>query len=123
MRERTPHLDPNSRGALVGLATLHERPHLIRAILEGAAFSPKITVTIFEESDASVGKVLLGGGSARPTLWRQIQADIYAHELEVPEAEEGTHYGQLSGLRWAGAPGKPWTRLAVQSAADTSALR
>jgi xylulokinase len=35
----------------------------------------------------------LGGGGARGELWRQIQADIYAHEVEIVEAEEGAAYG------------------------------
>ena len=39
MGERTPHLDPNARGALVGITAQHRRAHVIRAILEGVAFS------------------------------------------------------------------------------------
>src|SRR6266704_2174399 len=39
MGERTPHLDPNARGALVGIAPSHRRAHILRAILEGVAFS------------------------------------------------------------------------------------
>src|SRR5882724_2869287 len=35
MGERTPHLDPNARGALIGLTASHTRAHVIRAILEG----------------------------------------------------------------------------------------
>ena len=49
MGERTPHLDPNARAALVGLAASHTRAHVIRAIMEGVAFSLKDTFTIFEE--------------------------------------------------------------------------
>ena len=30
---------------------------------------------------------------ARSALWRQIQADVYAHEVESMEAEEGAAYG------------------------------
>ena len=39
MGERTPHLDPHARAALVGLAASHTRGHIMRAILEGVAFS------------------------------------------------------------------------------------
>src|SRR6185503_13479956 len=38
MGERTPHLDPNARGTLTGLAASHTRAHVVRAILEGVAF-------------------------------------------------------------------------------------
>jgi xylulokinase len=93
MGERTPHLDPNARGALVGLTASHTRAHVIRAILEGVAFSLKDTFTIFEEMKVPVTAIRLGGGGARSPLWRQIQADVYGHEVEMVAAEEGAAYG------------------------------
>jgi xylulokinase len=93
MGERTPHLDPNARAALVGLSASHTRAHVIRAILEGVAYSLKDTFTIFDELRVPVERIRLGGGGARSDLWRQIQADIYAHEVELVEAEEGAAYG------------------------------
>jgi xylulokinase len=93
MGERTPHLDPNIRGALIGLSSLHTRAHVIRAIQEGVAFRLKDTLTIFNEMKVPVTKIRLGGGGARSKLWRQIQADVFAHEVELVEAEEGAAYG------------------------------
>ncbi|MBV9436851.1 MAG: xylulokinase [Acidobacteria bacterium] len=93
MGERTPHLDPDARAALVGITASHTRAHVVRAILEGVAFSLKDTFTIFEEMRVPVKRIRLGGGGARSELWRQIQADIYGHEVEIVEAEEGAAYG------------------------------
>jgi len=93
MGERTPHLDANARAALVGLSASHTRAHVVRAILEGVAFSLRDTFTIFEEMSVPVQKIRLGGGGARSDLWRQIQADIYGQEIEIVEAEEGAAYG------------------------------
>ncbi len=93
MGERTPHLDPNARAALVGLTASHTRGHIIRAVMEGVAYSLKDTFTIFEEMKIPVTSIRLGGGGARSPLWRQIQADVYAHEVEIVEAEEGAAYG------------------------------
>ncbi len=93
MGERTPHLDPNARGALVGLTASHTRAHVVRAILEGVAFSLKDTLQIFAEMNVPVREIRLGGGGARSPLWRQIQADIYEHEVEVVAADEGAAYG------------------------------
>jgi len=93
MGERTPHLDPNARGALVGLTASHTRAHVIRAILEGVAFSLKDSFTIFDEMKIPVTSIRLGGGGARSPLWRQIQADVYGREVEIVEAEEGAAYG------------------------------
>jgi xylulokinase len=93
MGERTPHLDPNARGALIGLTASHTRGHVIRAILEGVAFSLKDSFTLFAEMGVPVNRIRLGGGGARSPLWRQIQADVYGKEVEIVEAEEGAAYG------------------------------
>ena len=65
----------------------------MRAILEGVAYSLKDTFTIFDEMQVPVERIRVGGGGARSKLWRQIQADVYAHEVEFLEAEEGAAYG------------------------------
>jgi xylulokinase len=78
---------------LAGLTASHTRAHVIRAILEGVAFSLRDTFTIFKEIKAPVRTVRLGGGGARSMLWRQIQADIYGQRVETVEAEEGAAYG------------------------------
>jgi xylulokinase len=93
MGERTPYLDPQARAALVGLTASHTRAHVIRAILEGVAFSLRDTLTIFGEINVPVRNIRLGGGGARSLVWRQIQADVYGQEVELVEAEEGAAYG------------------------------
>ena len=93
MGERTPHLDPNVRGALLGLAASHHRGHVIRAVLEGVAFSLRDTLTIFAELSVPVRSLRLGGGGARSPLWRQIQADVYGQPVETVSADEGAAYG------------------------------
>lgn len=113
MGERTPHLDPNARGALTGLAASHTRAHIIRAIMEGVAFSLRDTFTIFEEMRVPVTNVRLGGGGARSPLWRQIQADVYGREVELVEAEEGAAYGAAI---LAGVAAKMWP--SVDAACD-----
>ena len=93
MGERTPHLDPTARAALIGLAANHGRGHIIRAILEGVAFSLRDSFSIFAEMKVPVTEIRLGGGGARSALWRQIQADVYGHAVEMLQAEEGAAYG------------------------------
>ena len=93
MGERTPHLDPNARGALVGITAQHTRAHIIRAILEGVAFSLRDSLTLFQEIGVPIGPIRLGGGGARSPLWQQIQADIYGMPVELIETDEGAAYG------------------------------
>lgn len=93
MGERTPHLDASARAALIGLAASHTRGHVIRAILEGVAFSLQDSFTILREMQVPVEAIRLGGGGARSPLWRQIQADVYGQAVQTVAAEEGAAYG------------------------------
>jgi xylulokinase len=111
--ERTPHLDAGARGALIGLSAAHTRAHVIRAVLEGVAFSLKDTFTIFEELNIPVRKIRLGGGGARSALWRQIQADVYGREVEILAAEEGAAFGAAI---LAGVGARAWN--SVEEACD-----
>jgi xylulokinase len=93
MGERTPHLDPDARAALVGLSGSHTKAHVYRAVLEGVAFSLKDSFSIFEAMKVPVSHVRLGGGGARSPLWRTIQANTYGYPVEIVAAEEGAAYG------------------------------
>jgi xylulokinase len=93
MGERTPHLDPGTRASLIGLAANHTKAHVVRAILEGVAFSLRDCIEVFKESEIPIGTIRLGGGGAKSALWRQIQADVYGMSVETIEAEEGAAFG------------------------------
>jgi len=108
MGERTPYLDPAARGMLVGLTASHTRGHVIRAILEGVAFSLRDTFTIFREMEVPATTIRLGGGGARSALWRQIQADTYGLPVETVDAEEGAAYGAAI---LAGVGVKTWSSV------------
>jgi xylulokinase len=108
MGERTPHLDPYARAALVGLTASHTRGHVVRAILEGVAFSLKDSFTIFGEMKVPISNIRLGGGGAKSPLWRQIQADVYGNDVETIEQEEGAAYGAAI---LAGVGAKMWSSV------------
>jgi xylulokinase len=114
MGERTPHLDAQARAALVGLTASHTRGHIVRAVLEGVAFSLRDSFTIFEEMGVPARSVRLGGGGARSDVWRQIQADIYGIDVEIVEAEEGAAYGAAI---LAGVGAKQWPSVDAACAA------
>lgn len=114
MGERTPYLDANARGMLVGLTASHTRAHVVRAIMEGVALSLRDTFTIFEEINVPVKSIRLGGGGARSPLWRQIQADVYGHAVEIVAVEEGAAYGAAI---LAGVGAKTWPSVDAACAA------
>lgn len=82
-----------TRGGLTGLAAHHTRAHVIRAVMEGVAFSLRDTFTIFPELQVPVEQIRLSGGGARSPLWRQIQADVFGHRVETVRTEEGAAFG------------------------------
>jgi xylulokinase len=72
------------------------------------AFSLKDTFSLFDEMQVPVRSVRLGGGGARSPLWRQIQADVYGHDVEILTAEEGAAYG---AALLAGVGAKFWASV------------
>jgi xylulokinase len=93
MGERTPHLDPLARGVFVGLTARHTRAHVIRAILEGVAFSLRDGLEIFREMGVPTEQIRASGGGGRSALWREIQADVFEREMVTINSTEGSAYG------------------------------
>lgn len=90
--ERSPYLDPDTRGAWVNLSLAHTQADLIRAVLEGVAFSLRQALEIIQ-AIAPIQQLLATGGGARSSIWLQILADVLHTELIAPKAEEGAAYG------------------------------
>jgi len=91
--ERTPHLDAYARGGWIGLTASHTRRHLVRAVLEGVAFSLKDCYAIIQEQGLELEQLRATGGGAKSLLWRQILADVLGVQLVTTTAEEGPAFG------------------------------
>jgi xylulokinase len=108
--ERTPHPDPQARGAWVGLTQRQGRGHLTRAVLEGVAFGLKGSFELLREAGlGEIRQVRASGGGAKGALWRQILADVLGTELVTVNTSEGAAYGAalLAGVGagiWADVP-------------------
>jgi xylulokinase len=91
--ERTPHLDPEARGAFVGLTVRHGRGHMTRAVMEGVVFSLRDGLEIMRGLGLRDDDVHAVGGGARSTMWRQLQADVYGRPVKRTLVDEGPAYG------------------------------
>lgn len=92
--ERTPHADPQARGAFVGLTVRHTQAHLTRAVLEGVAFGLRDSFELMKGAGlADITQVRITGGGARSPLWRQILSDVFQVELVTVNTTEGAAYG------------------------------
>lgn len=80
--ERTPHPDPNARGAFIGLTTRHTRAHMTRAVLEGVAYGLKDSFTLIAETSLPAHyEIRISGGGAKSPIWQQIIADVLGATL------------------------------------------
>ena len=75
--ERSPYWNPNARGAFVGLSRHHGQAHLVRAVLEGVAFTLGTCVGAFRGAGAPVDRVDAIGGGAASDVWLQLLADTW----------------------------------------------
>lgn len=92
--ERTPHPDPNARGAFVGLTVGHDLRHMTRAVLEGVAFGLRDGLDLMIEAGVpKPDSVRASGGGVRSELWRQILADVLDARIDTVATEEGAAYG------------------------------
>ena len=73
----TPHMDPDARGAFVGMTLGTTRADVARGIFEGIAFEMALNLELLRHAGIPVHRVLAGGGAARNPKLLQLRADIY----------------------------------------------
>ncbi len=61
-----------NRGGWIGLTASHDRRHLVRAVLEGVAFSLKDCLAIIREQGLQLEQIRATGGGASSSLWRRV---------------------------------------------------
>ena len=93
MGERTPHNDPDARGAFVGLSLDTTRAQLTQAVLEGVTFALRDSVELARGLGLTVPRTRICGGGAKSPAWRQITADILRMPVESIAVEEGPGLG------------------------------
>lgn len=80
-----PRYEPLARGSIFGLDLSTTPASMVRAVMEGVAFS---MIDCYGALDAPVETICITGGGARSALWREICASAMNRPLSVPEAEE-----------------------------------
>lgn len=93
MGERTPHLDPDCRGAFVGLSAIHTKYDMLRAVMEGVVFSLKDCLDILTEMGMNTEKMYACGGGSASALWRRMLADVFRLPVVTVKCTEGPALG------------------------------
>jgi xylulokinase len=100
----TPYWDGHARGAFVGLAGLHGKAHMYRAMLESLALEERLLVTGVEtDTGQSIDEIILLGGGSRSPLWCQIIANVLGRNVKLAREQESTALG--AGIHAAAAVG------------------
>ena len=91
--ERWPLHDPVARGAFIGLTLRHRRAHLVRAVLEAAAFALRHVAGPAVAAGLPFRELRVTGGTAASRLWNQVKADVVGVEVAVPRVAEASVAG------------------------------
>jgi len=117
--ERTPHADPDARGAFTGLSLRHDRGALVRAVLEGVAFGLRDSLDLVAELGERPRLGRVSGGGARSELWLRIVASVLELPLERTAVDEGAAFG---AALLGGVAGGVWSDVAEAVAATVKPL-
>lgn len=90
--ELQPIHDGHARGAFVGLDLRHERAHLARAVMEGAAYALAHNLALTGVRGGEV-ELRATGGPTRSPLWCQIIADVTGQRVVVVADDAGAPLG------------------------------
>lgn len=91
--ERSPIWDPSAKAVFYGLDFTKTKYHMIRAGMEGVAYSLRHNLEVAEAAGARVKILRAMGGSARSLLWTQIKADVTQKEIVVPGTSAASTLG------------------------------
>ncbi len=106
--ERTPYPDPLARGAFVGLTVRHGLGHMVRAVLEGVAFSLRdVFELVRETSPEPLRDLRASGGGTNSALWRP---DHRRRAGRAASRRRGTAEGVASGAAILAGVAAGWHR-------------
>jgi xylulokinase len=86
--ERNPYWSDTIRGGFYGLQLTHDYRHLVRAVMEGVAYSLRHLVGICEESGVPIQEIALAGGGATIPGMPQIVADVCGRDVLIYSEQE-----------------------------------
>ena len=110
----TPSWDYGARGTLLGLTRGTERPHVVRAVLEGVAHRGADMVTAAEtDTGLDIPTLRIDGGMSQNPTFVQALADASGKPVEVSPVVEST---TLGAAFLAGVATGTWSSLADTAA-------
>jgi xylulokinase len=91
--ERSPIWDPDAKGVFYGLGFDKTKAHMIRAALEGVAYSLEHNLRTAKEAGVEVDELIAMGGASNSVVWTQIKSDVTGKTIKVPTSDTATTLG------------------------------
>ncbi|MDQ0972556.1 sugar (pentulose or hexulose) kinase [Neobacillus niacini] len=89
-----PNPNPHAKAAFLGLKKVHQKPDLLKAVLEGNAFQMEMIREAAETTTRlSISTMSVIGGGVRNPYWMQIKADVSFIDLFLPNITEAALCG------------------------------
>jgi xylulokinase len=77
----------NAKGVYLNLTTIHDRRHMVRAMMESICYSHRMSVEWFEsQAGRRLDEIRVVGGGACSSVWMQMLADVLGRTVLVPDA-------------------------------------
>jgi xylulokinase len=86
--ERSPHWSDEIRGGFYGLRLNHDHLHLVRAVMEGVAYSLRHLLDVYEEMGVPIDEIAMAGGGTTTQGWPQIMADVCQRDVMIYAGQE-----------------------------------
>ncbi|WP_320128698.1 FGGY-family carbohydrate kinase [uncultured Sphaerochaeta sp.] len=83
------NVHPNAKACFIGLSYYHTRPHLLKSVFEGVAFSHRYHLEkLLQGKSTKTPNIRLAGGVVNSRPWVQMFADVMHFPIEVVSVKE-----------------------------------
>ena len=91
--ERSPFWNDRLRGGILGLAPLHGRAHLLRALMEASAYRLAVLLGRLKDCGAAPAYATVVGGCSGIDIWNRIRSDATGLPMVTLQSSEATSLG------------------------------
>lgn len=91
---KTPFVDSNLSGSLVGLTLQTKAEELYRALIEATAFATRTILELYRDNGVAVDEIVASGGiSYKNPIIMQIYADVLGVDIRIADSEQAAALG------------------------------
>ncbi len=109
--EKTPLMDPEARGLILGLMLHHGKHHIFRAMLEAVIYGFLHHLDVLRDAGHTPRRIVATNGGVSSGLWRHIAADVLGAEVTSFRGHPGSCLGVAFVAGMAGGVFSDWAEM------------